>query len=162
MLVRRITGILIVFIFIFSLNDLYGQPYSKIEDTDVIEEQQVVLQQKFPHYFEGLIIDSLFIINSKMSKLAYLKDDVYHEAIINRDTDDLMIVAIASKLPQEGFPKVVLNAFKDSKYGEYDILDYYYVTVPYQEDFYALDIAVDEGFDRIFFNELGVLQNDPY
>ncbi|MGC9343849.1 MAG: hypothetical protein ACP5E3_14180 [Bacteroidales bacterium] len=144
------------------MNNLYGQPYSKIEDTDVIEEQQVVLQQKFPHYFEGLIIDSLYIINSKLSKLSYVKDDVYHEAIINRDVDDLMIVAIAAELPREGVPEVILNALKDSDYGESEVLNFYYVTIPYQEDFYAFDIAENGGFDRVFFNDLGVLQADPY
>jgi len=162
MFIKKISTIVSFFILIFSMNNLFGQPYAKIEDTDVIEEQQIVLQQKFPHYFEGLIIDSLFIINSRISKLAYIKDDVYHEAIINRDVDDLMIVAIAAELPREGIPQVVLNAFKDSKYGDEEVKNSYYVTVPYQEDFYAFDIELDNGFDRVFFNHLGVLQKDPY
>lgn len=162
MLVKKIFTVIFLFGLLNSSNYLYGQPYSRIEDTDVIEEQQIVLQQKFPHYFEGLIIDSLFIINSKISKLSYVKDDVYHEAIINRDANDLMIVAIAAKLPREGIPEVILNSFKNSKYGDYEVKDYFYVTIPYQEDFYAFDVVIEDGFDRVFFNDLGVIQKDPY
>lgn len=164
MMYKSIWIFLISVVLVVQGTSIYSQPqpYSRIEDTDVIEEQQDVLRQKYPHYFEKLVIDSVILLDSKHSKICYAKDDVYHEAVVNRQRKDLMLVTVASELPLDGVPEVITRAFNDSKYKNNKIEKAFYVTTPYQEDYYALDIDVNGLTDRVYFDHLGVLQPDPY
>lgn len=154
--------IFIVFVFIFSASHLFAQPYSTIEDVDILEQQKDILRQKYEHEFDELDVLGGKRIDEIHTMIAYKKDGIYHEAVMNSERAEMMLVSTAAQIPVEDVPNVVMNAFKDSKYGDMEILKAFRVDTPYGEDFIRVDVKNDNETERVYFNELGVIQKDPY
>ncbi len=152
----------LVFIFMLSVSQLFAQPYSSIEDVDILEQQKDVLRQKYEHEFDELDILGGNRIDEIHTMIAYKKDGIYHEAVLNSERNEMMLVSTAAHIPVEDVPDVVMNAFKDSEYGNMEIVKTFQVDTPYGEDFIRIDVKEDDETERVYFNELGVIQKDLY
>ncbi len=159
MRILKISSILLLTLFV---NPLFAQPYSLIEDTDVLAMQEEVLKSEYPHVFEELEILDSYMINEHHSKITYKMDGIYHEAVMNHERKDLLLVAIAAELTKEQVPEVILNALRNSKYGNRELVQSFKVSTPFMEYFYAFDVAEKDTTRRVYLNELGVIQSKPY
>lgn len=158
----RIMKILLIVLLNIIIIPLFSQPFSPIEDLDVLAMQEDVLKSEYPHVFEELEILDSYMINEHHSKITYKMDGIYHEAIMNHKRKDLLLVAIAAELAADQVPDVVLNALRNSKYGNQDMVKSFKVSTPFMEYFYAFDVAEKDTTRRVYFNELGVIQSKPY
>lgn len=154
--------LLMVFIFVFSSSQLFAQPYTSIEDIDILEQQKDVLRQKYEHEFDELDVLGGYRIDEIHTMIAYKKDGIYHEAVLNSERNEMMLVSTAAQVPVEDVPDVVMNAFKDSEYGNMEVVKTFRVNTPYGEDFIRIDVKEGDETERVYFNELGVIQKDLY
>lgn len=145
-----------------SVSQLYGQVFSDIEDIKILADKRIVLEKENPYYFDTLVVKEVVKLNNKHSKIIYQDKGTYCEAIVNSNRKEMMLVATAVEMPQNQIPKIVLDAYKRSKYSSWHIQKTLAMRTPYSPWFYALDISKEDRIKRIFFNELGAYKPPPY
>ena len=141
---------------------MLAQPYSTIEDEDILKNMREVLRTRYPLQWEDLQIGDSYQIDLNHSMLTYEKDGVYHEAIINSKRKEFLLIAIAVQVPEENVPHVVMQAFENGEHGDREVVKTFWVKTPYEEDYYALDVVKNDTTERLFFNPLGVTMVSPY
>ncbi len=160
-------------IMVCSILLLYGlstfaQEYSAIEDVDILEEQKTVLMRDYPHIFTGVEIKDVRKINSKHSKVFYENGNQQYEAVVNSDRKDMLLVATCRVISEKEMPEVVMDAFKNSKYENWDIIETFEVTTPDSGLFYRIDVSKNntmnekEEIKSIFYTHLGQYRKPPY
>ncbi|MFW5820898.1 MAG: hypothetical protein ACOCWA_06390 [Bacteroidota bacterium] len=163
-IIKVIFRLVIAVVFIFTAPKLFAQPYTytSIEDVDILEQQKDVLRQKYKHTFEELEILGGYRLDEIHTMIAYKKDGVYHEAILNSERKEMMLVSTAAEIPVSDVPKPVMSAFENSGYSDKEINKAFRVNTPFGEDFIRLDIKKDETVDRLYYTELGARQKELY
>jgi hypothetical protein len=149
-------------IFVFTAGTLFAQPYESIEDIDILEQQKDVLRQKYEHEFNEIDVLGGYQLDETHTMVAYMKNGIYHEAIMNSDRKEMMLVAIEAEVPVEDVPDVVINALENDNYDIDEVVKTFRVSTPYGENFYSVDMTEEDPGDRIYFNDLGVIQKAPY
>ncbi len=153
---------LLLFLLTVSMGQLFAQPYETIKDIDILEQQEEVLRQKYGHEFNDLEILGGDRINERYTLVGYKKNEIYHEAVMDSERKEMMLVSIAAEVPVDDMPVVVMNAFEDGQYGDLEVVKTFNVSTPYGENFFAIDVKKDETIERIYYNELGVRQKALY
>ncbi|MFW5645473.1 MAG: hypothetical protein ACOCZL_06130 [Bacteroidota bacterium] len=161
-LIMNSIRLILIFVLFFSVPRIYAQGYTSIEDVDILEQQREVLKQNYEHEIDELEVLGGYRIDEIHTMIAYKKDGIYHEAVLNSERKEMMLVSIAAEIPVEDLPDVVMNAFRDSEYADKEILKSFRVYTPYGEDFIRIDVEDKDETKKIYFNELGVIQKDPY
>ena len=76
------TLILYILILLTSYH-IMGQAFTDIKDVDIIADQKIVVEKENPYLFDTLLILDVIKIDDKHSKITYMDEGIYHEAIVN-------------------------------------------------------------------------------
>jgi hypothetical protein len=139
-----------------------GQAFTDIKDVDIIEGQQIVVEKENPYLFDTLLIIDVIKVNSKHSKITYADEGIYHEAIVNDQRKDMLLIAIGVELSEEQVPKIIQDILQDEKYKNWKKDKVLMMKTPYESWFYAIDMSDGEKHQRLFFDELGAYKPPPY
>lgn len=152
----------LVIIAILAVSPLLAQNYTPIEDVDLLNKHKGVLIKENPHLIDELKIERADQINEHHSRIVYYDDGVYHEAIVNSDQKDLLLIATFREIQKNTLPKIVFDAMKQSEFGDWSIKKMYKVTTPYEGWFYAIDVVKDNKIKRLFYSDLGQYKKPLY
>jgi len=141
---------------------LFAQKHTAIEDVDLINAHKSALIKEYPHLIDKIKIERVDQINEHHSKIVYYDDGVYHEAIVNSDRKDLLLIATFREIQKSTLPKIVFDAWKQSEFGDWKTEKMYKVTTPYDGWFYSIDVVKDNKTKRLFYSDLGRYKETLY
>jgi len=146
----------------------FAQEYSVIKYVDVLEKQKIVLKKEYPHVFAEVEIKDVQKINSKQSKVFYEKGNQQYEVVVNSGRKDLLLVATSRVINEKEMPNIVMDAFKSSKYKNWNIEKTFEVTTPYSSLLYRIDVSKKttgkekNKIKSLFYSHLGQYKKPPY
>lgn len=134
---QKLTGF-ILFTLLFSYS--YGQT-PPVEEVDSLKKQKAILRNMHPYIFNAAEILEIKKIDKIHSKVIFISDSIYHEAIINSSREDLLLVETAHELTLEELPDIVKDAFKrNSVFANAVILKSFEISRAEGENLFRLDI----------------------
>ncbi|MBA3899755.1 MAG: hypothetical protein H0X62_06010 [Bacteroidetes bacterium] len=149
----------------FVHNYVAAQGNPQVRDRDILEKQKSVLIKAYPHIFETADIKDVIKISGQHSKVIYIRDSVCHESYISSGRKDMLLLETAALINTDLVPEIVKDAFKDSRYKNYEISRVFIVSRPYGERLYRLDIINrDDKNDikEIYFDKSGHPGSSPF
>lgn len=154
-------------IFLLTHYTVFAQDGSVTQDVDILEKQKTVLMEDYPGAFAEVEIKDIQKINSRHSKVFYEKGNQQYEAVVNSDRQDMLLVATSKVMSENEMPKIVMDAFKSSKYRNWNLEKTYEVTTPYSGLFYRVDVSKKKMNKKkktksIFYSNLGQYKKSPY
>lgn len=153
------TIIYIILIFSFLFTNMNAQS----RDVDDLKEQETMLIQTYPHYFERAKIEKIEKIGDKLSKIYYKKNNRNYEAVVNSAQKDFLLLTNAIEITGPEIPEVVLANFKKSEYGQQAILKAFLVTTPDDVNLYRFDVHdKNNEVKSLFYNNFGQFVRPPY
>lgn len=154
--------LLTITIFLLSGFLVIGQPYTKVQDVDLIEKHGVLILREYPEFYDKIVVQDVFIINDKHSKVTYLRENEPYEAIINYARKDMLLIATYKQLNKTEVPNIVLDEIKEGRYEDWDQEAYYQVTTPTSSEFYAVELSSGSKIQRVHFDDTGRFKTSPY
>ncbi len=162
--------IILNFLLIFLLTHCIAlaQEGSVIEDVDILEKQKTVLTNNYPHVFRTVEIKDVQKLNSRQSKVFYEKGNQQYEAVVNSGRKDMLLVATSKVMNENEMPNIVMDAFKRSKYKNWNIEKTFEITTPYSSGFYRIDVSKKNKAQKkkktksLFYTQLGQYKKPPY
>lgn len=153
---------LMIISLLLNLN-VVAQEGVQIKDVDILEEQKKVIMEDYPLHLEKVNITNVEQINSKHSKVYYIKDSINYEAVVNSNRKDMLLIATAREIPISELPEIVKDVFKASENGSSLINKAFIVTTPYSSGFYRIDFNRNEKeMESIYYDKWGQYQKPPY
>ncbi len=147
---------------------VFAQSGSVLKDVDILENQEIVLKEDYPNVFAEVDIKKVQKINNKHTKVYYEKGNQHYEAVVNSGRKDLLLVATSKLITENELPNIVMDAFKSSKFKNWNIVKTFEVLTPYSSLFYRIDVTKnkrkkDESKIRsLFYSHLGQYKKPPY
>jgi hypothetical protein len=159
------TKLNLILLFSFTLIisfQLLGQAFTDIKDVDILENQRIVVEKENPYLFDTLRILDVTKVDNKLSKITYLDEGIYHEAIVNDERKDMLLIATAIELPKERVPEIINDILTDEKYKNWNKDKILMMKTPYESWFYAIDMSNGDEHQRLYFDKLGAYKIPPY
>ena len=100
---------------------LQGQAFTEIRDADILSEKHLVLKTQYPLRYDTVEILGPKPVSDRLTKVSYLDEGVYCEVILNSDRKDMLLVAMGVYVPGAEVPGPVMDAFKRSDHGDWDV-----------------------------------------
>lgn len=149
------------FISIFSASFLATNAQNR--DVEDLKEQELMLIQTYPHYFERARIEKIEKISDKHSKIYYKKDNRNYEAVVNSAQKDFLMLTNAIEIPNAEIPEVVLANFKKGEHGKKPMVKAFLVTTPDDVNLYRIDVKdKNDEVKSLFYNNFGQYARPPY
>jgi hypothetical protein len=152
----------LVIIATLVISPFLAQNYTSIEDVDLLNKHRLALIRQSPNLVDKLNIERVEQINEHHSKIVYYDGGVYHEALVNDNLSELLLIATFREIQKSTLPKIVFDAWKQSESGDGSMKKMYKVTTPYESSFYALDAEKNGTVERSYFTDLGRYKEPLY
>lgn len=160
--------LIMVFVLFYNCINAFAQNGILIDDLDILEKQTTVMKEYYPQIFAEVEIKDVQKINSRQSKVLFEKDNQQYEAVVNSSREELLLVATSRVVNEKELPKIVMDAFNNSKYKSWNVEKTFEVKTPYSGQFYRIDVSQKnektqkKEIESLFYTDLGQFKNPPY
>ena len=141
---------------------LNAQPYSTIEDVDVLKKHEEVLKQYYPQLHGDIQIQEVYKIDDKHSLVKFEGDKEEYQVVLNSARKDMLLVSKYHRISKEETPDIVIDRLNEEEYASWTLEACYEVQEPHSEQYYALEISNEEKTKKLHFNHLGQYRESPY